>query len=79
MKTGVLVTEGKFEASVAAEVYQRGRLSLDAITTLKRAGIGAAFDLVSTETREIDAGVYLTQAFGESFAPKVGVGVSMRF
>lgn len=73
------MTAGKIEASVAAEVLKWERLSMDAITTLKRAGIGAAVDIYSSEKREIDAGVYLTQAFGEKFAPKVGVGVSMRF
>ena len=76
MKTGVLVSsDGAMEASVAVEMLEKKGWSLDAITTTKRGGVGVAKDLFTG----VDLGVYGTQEYGKKFAPKVGVGLNVRF
>jgi hypothetical protein len=75
----VLVTGTKVEASVAIELLEKKGLSLDAITTRKRGGIGVAYDIFGKGDSVIDLGVYGTQEYGAKFAPKFGVGLSIRF
>jgi hypothetical protein len=57
--------------------------SLDAITTETRGGLGVAKDLFKNNITEVDLGAYLTQdydsLFQGRFAPRVGVGLNVRF
>ncbi len=73
------MTGTKVEASVAIELLEKKGLSLDAITTLKRGGLGVAYDILRKGDSVVDLGVYGMQEYGAKFAPKLGVGLSIRF
>ncbi len=90
MKQGVLVTEGKPEASLAFELAETkgdnwftSGWSLDAITTTAQAGLGIAKDIYKGKVLEVDLGGYVTQGYegllGGKLAPNFGLGLSIRF
>jgi len=58
-------------------------MSLDAITTIERGGLGIAKDLFKAKGLELDLGAYVTQGYREMFQgrldPALGVGLSVRF
>ena len=90
MKTGMLVTGGEVEPSLAWELLEsRGKnwftrgWSLDAITTRERGGLGIAKDLYKGDLLEADLGAYVTQDYGDlfegRFEPRFGVGLNVSF
>ncbi|MBI2191978.1 MAG: hypothetical protein HYU36_08345 [Planctomycetes bacterium] len=89
-KQGILVTEGKPEASLAFELLETrtdnwltSGWSLDAVTTPTRGGLGVAKDLYKGAGLEVDLVAYVTQDYSDLFQgrfdPAFGVGLSMSF
>lgn len=88
-KATILYGENLRDRGMALELFEIGPgenlldgLSLDLYASRKRAGIGIAKDIYKNTLIEIDAGVYVTDAFNNiirrSFDPKMSIGVSFR-
>lgn len=63
------------EASVAFEILEKNGLSLDLIATENRGGFGGAVDIYKDK---VDLGIYAVSEF-DSFDPKIGVGLNIKF